>query len=189
MTRKWPLVVTLLHLSCFTPALGTAENMSFGVGATGNFFLIEGHPQLDPGIGGHVYFDYRFAQHLSAQFLFGVEMQDGSGPNAGDGDIIFFTMPSVLLKYYFLPSAGRIDPFAAIGIGLHLTSEGSRGDGTKAFGFGATAGLGLDCYFTPALSAYAVGTFNSIGMIDSFGSNNGKGLFPVTARGGLAFHF
>lgn len=164
--------------------------MSVGLGATGNFHLIEGTPELKPGLGGQVYFDYRFAPQFSSQFAFGVTLHNGRDGNAGDKGIISLSMPVVQLKYYLLSNAsGRIDPYVGIGVGLYLITEGSRSDGTTAFGFGANAGAGVDIYLTPALSATVAGTFHSIGMIDSLGSNNGKGLFPVTAAGGLAFHF
>ncbi len=179
----------LLLIAIVLPATAGAENMSVGVGAQGNFFLIEGTPEMSPGIGGQVYFDYRFAPQFSSQFSFGVTTQNGRDANAGDTDIIFFSMPSVNFKYYVLPNSGRIDPYIALGLGLYMVTEGSRGDGSKSFGFGANAGLGIDFYLTPALSANLASTFHSIGMIESFGGNNGKGLFPVTAAGGLAFHF
>lgn len=183
--------VVAVLLVCLTtlPTSIHAENMSVGIGANGNFFLIEGTPELKPGFGGQVYFDYRFAPQFSSQFTFGVTIQNGRDGNVGDTGLILFSMPSVQFKYYLLPNSGRIDPYLGLGVGLHLITEGSRSDGTTAFGFGANAGVGVDFYLTPALSATVSGTFHSIGMIESFGSNNGKGLFPVTAAGGLAFHF
>lgn len=188
---KWlhKIVVALLWMFVAFPAAAGAENMSVGMGATGNFFLIEGTPELKPGIGGHVYFDYRFAPQFSSQFTFGVSIQNGRDGNAGDNGLILLSIPTVSFKYYLMSNSGRIDPYLGVGVGLFLITEGSRSDGTTSFGFGANAGAGIDVYLTPALSANLAGTFHSIGMIDSFGSNNGKGLFPVTAAGGLAFHF
>jgi outer membrane protein W len=166
-----------------------AENMQVGLGAQGNFYLIEGSPRLNPGVGGHVYFDYRFAPHFSTQFNFGVSMQDGRDSDAGDTDILLLSMPNVAFKYYFLENSGRIDPFASVGVGLFLASEGTRSNGTKAFGFGANAGVGMDFYLGRNVSAFVATQFNSIGMIDSVGGDNGKGLFPLATTGGVGIHF
>lgn len=178
-----------MFVGVFAARAAWAENMSIGVGSAGLFHFIEGNPQLDPGLGGHVYFDYRFAQQVSTQVTVRVTTQQGRGTNAGDRDVLYFALPTVAFKYYFLESSQRVDPYAQLGVGLHMTSEGSRADGTMAFGFGGNAGVGLDFYVTPSFSLNAAATFDSIGMVGSTGANNGAGLFPLTAVGGLAYHF
>ncbi|MBI4238268.1 MAG: hypothetical protein HY696_07625 [Deltaproteobacteria bacterium] len=184
---RWVLSVCL---AVIIPTIAWAENMSVGLGPTGHFFLIDGTPQLSPGFGGHVYFDYRWAPQISTQFGIDVTTEGGKGPQAGDNDILFFAIPTVDFKYYFVKSSGRIDPYALLGIGFFMTSEGSADNGTLAMGLGANAGVGVDLYFTPAVSANIGATFHSIGMIQSLsGANNGSGLFPVTASGSVAFHF
>jgi outer membrane protein W len=140
-------------------------------------------------VGGFVYFDYRFAPHFSTQFTFGISMQDGAGPNAGDNSLLLLPLPKFDLKYYVLESSSRIDPYMMVGLGLFLLTEGSRSDGSTAFGFGANAGLGVDVYFSPAVSANLAINFTSIGMVGHLGGNNGSGLFPLTTSGGIGFHF
>lgn len=187
--RTWG--IALLACCCLLgPIAVHAENMSVGIGPTGQFFLIDGNPQLGPGLGGHIFFDYRWAPQVSTQFTFHVTTENGKNGNAGDNDILFFTIPAITFKYYFIRDGGRFDPYGSLGVGLYMTSEGSRSDGTLAFGFGANAGLGFDCYLTPQLSAKLESTFHSIGMINALrGNNNGAGLFPITAAGSIAFHF
>lgn len=182
------LVVGLL---CVGAALGAhAENMSVGFGGSGNFYLLDGHPELGTGVGGYAYFDYRWAPQISTQFSLNVTTQNGKGANVGDRDIMFLAVPSVDFKYYFQRSSSRIDPYALAGIGFYVTSEGTTSDGTTATGFGANLGLGLDWYLTPALAATTSATLRSIALINTFsGNNNGTAIFPLTVSGGLAFHF
>jgi hypothetical protein len=189
MTRWGTLLTCLCTLLAFNPQ-AAAENMSIGIGADGNFYLIDGRPQLEAGVGGHIYFDYRFAPQLAAMVSTHVTTEDGKGITAADGDILFFAIPSIDFKYYLFSSSGRFDPYAMLGVGFYLVSEGSQRNGTMAVGFGANAGLGFDFYISPALSANANVAFRSIGLIDApSGANNGSGLFPLTTSGGLAFHF
>ena len=193
MQCAWKRMICFCALFCVVslaaPATSDAANMSVGMGAIGNIFIVEGTPKLGSGYGGHVYFDYRFAPQFSAQFTFAVTSQDGQDLNLGDNGIILFSMPAVSLKYYLLSNSGKIDPYLSLGVGLYMVTEGSRSDGSKSFGFGANAGVGVDAYLTHAISLSLASTFHSIGMIESFGKNNGKGLFPVTATGSIAFHF
>lgn len=189
MFRHWVLLLLAFGLLTMS-APAFAENMSIGVGADGNFYLIDGRPQLDPGVGGHIYFDYRFAPQLSSQVSVHVTTENGNGITAGDNGILYFAIPSVDFKYYLFQSSGRFDPYAMLGVGFYLVSEGEQRNGSMAVGFGANAGLGFDFYLSPALSANANIAFRSIGLIDApSGANNGSGLFPLTTSGGLAFHF
>lgn len=185
------IFIILVALTCvfIAPKAARAENMSVGVGADGNFYLVDGSPRLGPGVGGHIYFDYRFAPQLSAQFTIRVTTQDGTGPQAGDQSILSLAIPEIAFKYYLFQNSTRFDPYGQLGLGFHMVSEGSRGDGTLAFGLGANVGIGADFYLTPALSLNTSLIFHSIGMIGSTGANNGAGLFPLVASGGVAYHF
>ena len=182
------IALLTLILCCATPVF--AENLSVGVGPTGNIFVIDANPQLNPGLGGHIYLDYRWSPQVSTQFSFFTTTQDGSGPNAGDSAILLFGLANVDFKYYPLSSPGKVDPYGLLGIGLYLTSEGSRGDGTMAFGVGASVGIGLDWFLTEKLSLGTSATFRSVGMINApTGANNGSAIFPLTLDGSIAFHF
>lgn len=184
---------TLVATTCILLCLGIhahAENMSVGVGAAGNFYLVDGTPALGSGVGGGIYFDYRWAPQLSTQLSAFVTTQSGKDGHAGDDDILFLAIPSIDFKYYFLNDGGRIDPYGLLGIGFYMNSEGTQQNGTLAMGIGANLGVGSDFYLTPAISAYTNLVFRSIGMITSAsGANNGDGMFPLTASGGVAFHF
>lgn len=175
---------------CSTP-LARAENMSVGVGPTGEFFVIDGHPDLSTGFGGHIYFDYRWAPQISTQFSVDVTTQDGRNAESGDNNILLFGIPTIDFKYYMIKSTGRIDPYVGLGVGFFLVSEGSNGtNGTMAMGLGADVTVGADFYFTPQLSGNVRTTFHSIGLVNSpSGNNNGTGLFPLTTAASVAFHF
>lgn len=167
-----------------------AENLAIGVGPTGTIFVVDANPQLAPGVGGHISLDYRWSPQVSTQFSFFATTQDGEGVSAGDSAILLFGLSTVDFKYYPLASPGKWDPYGLLGLGLYLTSEGSRGDGTMAFGVGASAGLGADFLLTERLSIGFSAVFRSVGMINApTGQNNGTAIFPFTLDGSIAYHF
>ncbi|MBI2345482.1 MAG: hypothetical protein HYV03_01030 [Deltaproteobacteria bacterium] len=168
----------------------TAEDLSVGIGPTGTIFVVDANPQLGPGVGGHIYLDYRWSPQVATQFSFFVTTQDGEGVSNGDNDILLFALPTVDFKYYPLSSPGKWDPYGLLGIGLFLTSEGSTGNGTTAFGIGANAGIGVDYLMTERLSLSFSSVFRSVGMINApKGQNNGTAIFPFTLTGSIAYHF
>ncbi len=192
--RKY-LLTTLAILSIiFTAhtvhAASTAGNFSVGLGPVGNIFVVDSSPELDPGVGGYVYFDYRWSPQFSTQFGVMVTTEDGTGISAGDNGIEFLGIPTFDLKFYVLSSPSRWDPYGLIGIGFYAVSEGSADNGTVAFGIGANLGIGFDFYLTEKFSLGFSTVFRSIGMIDSIGgNNNGTSLFPVSLQGNVAYHF
>lgn len=167
-----------------------AENLAVGIGPTGHFSVVDGNPQLGIGVGGHIYLDYRWSPQVSTQFTFFATTQDGKGGNSGDDDILLFALPTIDFKYYPLLSPGKWDPYGLLGIGLFLTTEGTRRDGTTAFGIGANAGVGVDLLLTEKISLNVSGVFHSVGLIDAAtGRNNGTAIFPFTMSGSIAYHF
>jgi outer membrane protein with beta-barrel domain len=179
-----------LTISVAAQAETAGGNMSVGLGPTGNIFIVDSNPDLDPGIGGHVYFDYRWSPQFSTQFGVMVTTQDGTGISNGDDGIVLMGIPTFDLKFYILSEPSRWDPYGLIGIGLYSITEGSADNGTTAFGVGANIGLGTDFYITEKFSVGVSAIFRSIGLIDSTsGPNNGTSLFPFSMMGTVAYHF
>lgn len=180
-----------LILACAEATAATAGgNFSVGVGPAGNVYVVDSSPELDPGVGGYLYFDYRWSPQFSTQFGVLVTTQDGTGVSAGDGGIEFLGIPTFDLKFYILREPSRWDPYGLIGMGVYATSEGSVNNGTWAVGIGANIGLGTDFYITEQWSLGLTAIFRSIGLIDSTsGANNGTALFPFSMMGNVAYHF
>ncbi|MFA4873964.1 MAG: outer membrane beta-barrel protein [bacterium] len=178
-------------LVCFEAAAENAGgNFSVGIGPVGNIFVVESNPELSPGIGGYVYFDYRWSPQFSTQFGVLVTTEDGQGISSGDDGIEFLGIPTFDLKFYILSNPSRWDPYGLIGLGVYAVSEGSNKNGTFAIGVGADIGLGTDFYISERFSVGLAAIFRSIGLIDSTGgSNNGTALFPFSMMGNVAYHF
>lgn len=167
-----------------------AENFTIGGGPMGNIFIVDARPELDLGVGGYLFFDYRWSPQISTQFNVIVTTENGTGISNGDRGIEFLGIPTIDLKYYLLSSESHWDPYLMAGIGVYAISEGTTSNGTFAVGFGANAGLGMDYYFTEKWSAGFAASFRSIGLIDdTSGSNNGTAIFPFSMAGNVAFHF
>ncbi len=182
------LLSTVVNKSAM--AGSTAGNFSVGLGPVGNIFVVDSNPELDPGVGGYVYFDYRWSPQFSTQFGVLVTTEDGTGISRGDNGIEFLGIPTFDLKFFMLSSPSRWDPYALIGMGFYAISEGSTNNGTVAVGIGANLGLGFDFYITEQFSLGFATIFRSIGLIDSIGGNrNGTALFPVSILGNVAYHF
>jgi len=182
------LLSTVVNKSAM--AGSTAGNFSVGLGPVGNIFVVDSNPELDPGVGGYVYFDYRWSPQISTQFGVLVTTEDGTGISRGDNGIEFLGIPTFDLKFFMLSSPSRWDPYALIGMGFYAISEGSTNNGTVAVGIGANLGLGFDFYITEQFSLGFATIFRSIGLIDSIGGNrNGTALFPVSILGNVAYHF
>ncbi len=177
----------LCHEARATTAGG---NYSVGLGPVGNIFVIDSNPELSPGVGGYLYFDYRWSPQFSTQFGVIVTTEDGQGISAGDNGIEFLGIPTFDLKFYVLSEPSRWDPYGLIGIGVYAVTEGSNSNGTLAVGIGADLGLGTDFYISERFSVGLAAVFRSIGLIDSTsGPNNGTALFPFTMMGNVAYHF
>lgn len=181
------LVLTLCSAGSEAQAVG---NFSVGLGPVGNIYVVDSNPQLDPGIGGTIYFDYRWSPQFSTQFGLLLTSQDGAGITAGDNNILLLGIPTFDLKFFLLSSESRWDPYGLIGMGFYLITEGSVSNGTMAAGIGADLGLGLDYYLTEHLSLGLQTVYRSIGLIESTdGANNGTALFPFSLIGNVAWHW
>ncbi len=182
--------IALLLIALSVSAVANAENFTIGGGPMGNIFIVDARPELDPGVGGYLYFDYRWSPQISTQFNIIVTTEDGTGISNGDNGIEFLGIPTINLKYYLLSSESHWDPYLMAGIGIYAISEGTASNGTFAVGFGADAGIGLDYYLTEKWSFGLAGSFRSIGLIDSTsGNNNGTAIFPFSMAGNVGFHF
>lgn len=185
-------LITLALSSAQSSFAGTAAgNYSVGLGPVGNIFVVDSDPELDPGIGGYVYFDYRWSPQFSTQFSVIVTTEDGTGISAGDDGIEFLGIPTFDLKFYlFANKETRWDPYGLIGVGFYALSEGTAGNGTLAFGIGADLGLGFDFYVSERFSLGFATVFRAIGFIDSIGGNkNGTSEFPVSLMANVAYHW
>ncbi len=184
------IVLCLTIVALLVAANASAENFTVGVGPVGNIFVVDTRPELNPGIGGQFFFDYRWSPQISTQFSVIVTTQNGKGISSGDDSIIFFGIPSIDLKYYLMSNESHWDPYLMVGVGFYLVSEGSQNNGSQGVGIGANAGLGCDYFLSEKWSVGASGSFRSIGLITSTtGSNNGTAVFPFTMTGYVGFHF
>ena len=143
---------------------------------------------MPPGVGGHVYFDYRWSPQLSTTITILVTTEDGTGPDRADKGIEFLGMPSFDIKYYFINRTSRWDPYIHTGIGWYVVTEGSVNNGTMSMGLGANLGVGFDYYLNDTWSVGLGMAYRSIGLIESFGGP-GTAVFPLTLNGQVAFHF
>ena len=183
------LFLTLSLLSFSLPAWAVG-NYSVGFGPVGNIFVVDARPELDPGVGGQVYFDYRWSPQFSTQFGVTISTQDGTGSSSGDDGILFIGMPTFDLKFFLFNTKSRFDPYGLIGLGVYAVTEGSRSNASTAIGVGADLGLGCDYYINENISVGLSAIYRSIGLIDkTSGSNNGTALFPFTLGGAVAWHW
>lgn len=192
MKRTITAAVAALTMACSAAAYASssAGNFTVGLGPVGNVYVVDSDPQLDPGIGGYVYFDYRWSPQFSTQFGVLVTTQDGTGISDGDNGIEFLGIPTFDLKFYILSTPSRWDPYGLIGMGVYAITQGSAKNGTPAVGIGANLGLGTDFYITERFSVGLAAVFRSIGLITSTsGNNNGTALFPFSMMGNVAYHF
>jgi outer membrane protein W len=184
------LILIFALLVTLTCSKAHAQYYTVGLGPVGNIFAIDGDPQLSPGIGGYIFFDYRWSPQLSTQISIMVTTEDGKGPNNGDNGIEFLGMPTFDIKYYLISSVSRWDPYLMVGVGVYAVTEGSINNGTVAVGFGANVGVGCDFYFNDRWSTGLAASFRGIGLVDdTSGPNNGKAIFPVSLMGNVAYHF
>ncbi len=167
--------------------LGTTHaqgNYTIGLGPIGNFYLIHRRPDLSPGIGALVFFDYRWAPELSTTATVMMLVQNGRGVDGGENNVIFMGLPTFDIKYYFVTEPSRWDPYAAVGIGYYVVTAGSRGRGV-ASGLGAQAGVGTDYYLTSKISLGLASTFRSAALL----GGGSTGTFPLSFLGNFGFHF
>ena len=185
------IIFLFSFIACFGSASKTYAgngNFTVGLGPVGNLFIIDSRPELDPGVGGLVYFDYRWAPQLSTAISILVTTEDGTGPDNGDNGIEFLGMPTFDVKFYLLTRASQWDPFVHVGVGIYAVTEGARNNDTVAVGLGADIGGGFDYYLTEQITVGLGMQYRSIGLVDGWGGP-GNGMFPLTLNGTIAYHF
>lgn len=190
MMKKRILMLTAVSLLVAAPAAEARQGFAVGLGPIGNIYLIDTIPVMDPGIGGHVFFNYRFQEQFAFETSFLITTQGGANVSAGDNGILFLGMPTFDLKYYFLKDDPRFDPYVGVGLGLYWLTEGSVANSTGGLGLGAQLDVGVDFYLTSAISLGFEGVFRSIGLITNFGTPSAStAIFPYSLLGNVAFHF
>lgn len=184
------LILAVLMIVISAADRAEAQYYTFGLGPIGTVFAVDGSPEMDPGVGGTLFFDYRWSPQLSTQVSVIVTTQDGKNIDRADRGIELLGIPAFDIKYYVLTDVSKWDPYLMIGIGFYAISEGTKSNGTFAVGVGSNAGVGSDFYLTDKWSLGLNVSFKSIGLIDSTNSgNNGKAIFPVMFNGNVGYHF
>lgn len=168
----------------------SAYNKTVGGLVLGNIQLIDTTPTVGMGIGGGMFFDYRFNERFSIELNSFFTTQDGKGANAAEGSIEFLAIPTTTFKVYLFNFESRIDPYLGIGVGFYSLTEGDVSNNTNGYGLGAQVEVGVDYYLTDNLVMGAGGTYRSIGMINSLsGTSNATTYIPYTLFGRIGYRF
>lgn len=168
----------------------SSYNKTIGGMILGNIQLIDSAPNLDLGIGGGMYFDYRFNEKFSITLDAFFTTQDGDGANAAEGSIEFLGIPTSTFKLYLLGSEARWDPYFGIGVGFYALTEGDVNNATDGYGMGAQVEVGFDYYLTDNLALGTGGTFRTAGLINSLsGNGNATAYIPYTLFGRIGYRF
>lgn len=184
------LLAAAMLLGLMSPAAEARQGFAVGLGPIGNIYLIDTLPVLDPGVGGHFFFNYRFQDQIAFETSFFMTSQDGTSVSSTENGVLFLGMPTFDIKFYFLKEDPRFDPYIATGIGVYWLTEGSVGNSTGGMGLGAQLGLGTDYYVSDVISVGFEGVFRSIGLVTNLGTPSASGaLFPYSLMGNVAFHF
>ena len=190
--KKKMILVLLAFSFCLVMASQAEARRGFalGLGPIGNIFLIDTIPILEPGIGGELFFDYRFHEQVAFSASFLISTQNGTNVSRNDNGILLLGMPTTGIKFYFLTDEPKFDPYVNVGLGLYFLTEGSRSNNTGGVGVGSQLGLGFDYYLTEIISLGFQGTFRPIAIITDMGTpSNSAAIFPFTLAGNVAFHF
>ncbi len=191
MKKLGGIMFVALMLVVLAPLRSEArQGFAVGVGPIGNIYLIDTLPILSPGVGGHVFFQYRFHEQMAFETTFMMSSQDGANVSSPEGGILFLGMPTLDIKYFFFKDDPKFDPYVGTGIGLYWLTEGKVSNSTGGIGLGAQIDLGVDYYVTDVISVGFQGTFRPIAVITSLGTPSAStAIFPYTLAGNVAFHF
>ena len=189
MRRLWFVVLFLASMVPFSAS--ARQGFSVGMGPIGNVYLIDTIPVLDPGVGGYMFFDYRFHEQVAFETSFLLSSQDGNnGGSTADNGILLLGMPVFDIKLYLLENEPRWDPYVKTGVGVYFITEGSLSNSTGGVGMGSQLGLGFDYYLADFVSLGFEGVFRSIAVITDFGTpSKSSSVFPYSLMGNIAFHF
>ena len=184
------IFLCIFGLMCSDALAASSYNKTIGGIVYGSIPLVDTLPNVDLGIGGGAYFDYRMNQRFSVTIEAFAITQDGTSRSQGEGSIEFMGIPTVTFKIYFLEEGSKLDPYAGIGVGFFLLTEGGISDSTGGVGLGAQVEVGLDYLLNDHLSMGAAGTFRSVGLITKFsGAANATTYMPYTLLGKIGYHF
>lgn len=163
---------------------GNAGNFTIGLGPIGNYYLTNRRPEMNMGIGANIFFDYRWSPELSTTTSIQMLVQSGKDRDAGENNIILMGIPTFDINYYFITNPSRWDPYASVGVGFYVLTNGSRGRGL-ASGLGAQLGGGVNYYVSTKVSVGAQAQFRSIAML----GGGATGSFPLSLLGRVGYHF
>lgn len=186
------MLLSVLSFSAYAQDGSTASTFNRTVGASvfGSIQLVDTTPVVDPGVGGGLFFDYRFNQRFSLNLETFVTFQDGSGPSVGEGALMFFGVPTATLKIFLLKNPTKFDPYVGVGLGIYFVTEGNVANDSFGFGIGAQLAVGFDYYLSNRWSLGFEGTYRSIGLINKLsGTANATTFMPYTLLGRVGYHF
>src|SRR3990167_6500551 len=123
--KKILSLAIFLSLIAFPFRAWSRSTLAVGAFGGGNFQLVNTYPDLNPGAGGGISFEYRFNQHWGIETAFSIFDQNGTSNSQGDNGIFLLNVPDVALKFYFFSEEHRVDPYISAGLGLSVLTEGS----------------------------------------------------------------
>lgn len=188
-------VISFLTLLIFSTNLwardgGSYYNKTIGGNIYGSIQLADTLPVVDAGLGGGMFFDYRFNDRYSFMIESFFTTQDGDGRSNGEGSIEFVATPAFTFKVYILKGQPRIEPYVGIGVGFYWLTEGSIANSTGGFGIGAQIETGVEYTLAENLMIGAGGTYRSVGLINSLSGNaNATTFMPYTLFGRIGYRF
>jgi len=193
MSRKSLLLLVFSVLLIFpltSYAYDGYSNKTIGVNVYGSVPLVDTNPILELGIGGGMFFDYRFNERFGIQLESFFTTQDGKGTSAAEGSIEFVAIPAATFKIFILSELERIDPYFGVGIGFYWLTEGSIANNSAGFGLGAQIEVGLEFLVAQNLMMGVGGTYRSVGLINTLsGTANATTYMPYTLFGRIGYKF
>ncbi|OVE81321.1 hypothetical protein BVY03_03815 [bacterium K02(2017)] len=186
-------IILLLIFSLFSfnsHAEGDYYNKTIGGNIYGSIQLVDPLPVVDLGIGGGMFFDYRFNQRFSIMLESFFTTQDGKGRSSGEGSIEFLAIPVTTFKVYILSDSQRLEPYFGLGVGFYALTEGDISNNTGGYGLGAQVEIGVEFNVADNLMVGVGGTYRSVGLITSLSGNaNATSYMPFTMFGRIGYRF
>lgn len=176
------LILTLLCVSSNTALAdeyGVNNPNTVGLTFYTNFQLIDTLPNVDPGLGGGFYWDYRFNDRFSFQIEAFAITHDGNDVSDNEDNIELFGFPVSTFKLYVLEKKYRFDPYVGTGVGLYWLTEGEANNDTGGLGLGAQIETACDFNIEENLVATLGGAYRSVGLINSLEGTSKASTFMV----------
>lgn len=188
--KKFSVLLFFLSTLMITGPAEARRGFGVALGPMANFYMVGTIPVMHPGIGAFTSFQYRFAEQIAFESAFMMTSQKGRQASSGDDGILLLGMPTFNLKFYFMQNDPKFDPFATIGIGLYILTEGSTQNNSGGAGLGSELGLGFDYFLSETFSLGLSTVFRSLAVIRDFATpSNSTAIFPFSLMGHVAFHF